>query len=138
MDTSPKVPRRRDLEMNLRRILVSVVAVVALVGMAVPAPADTSRIKASGSAPGSYRWGSGFKHIQKGDKIVWKNPTGATHTVTAYAGSWSKDSSVPSGGQTAFKFTKKGSFKYRCMQPGHSSLSGGECDGMCGEIHVTR
>lgn len=123
--------------MNLRRILVSVVAAVALIGMSVPAPADTSRIKASGS-PGSYKWGSGFKHITKGDKVVWKNPTGAAHTVTAYAGSWSKNSNVPSGGQTSFKFTRKGSFKYRCITQGHSSLSGGECKGMCGEIHVTR
>lgn len=123
--------------MNLRRILVSVVALVALMGISLPAPADTFRIKASGS-PGSYRWGSGFKHITKGDKIVWKNPTGATHTVTAYAGSWSKNSTVPSGGSTSFKFTRKGSFLYRCVTAGHSSLDGGECNGMCGEIHVTR
>lgn len=124
--------------MNPRRILVSSMAVIALMGMSVPAPADTARIKASGSAPGEYRWGSGFKHITKGDRIVWKNPTGTAHTVTAYAGRWSKNSSVPSGGQTSFRFRNKGSYKYRCTRPGHSSLSGGECSGMCGEIHVTR
>ena len=123
--------------MTFRRVLVSVLAVVALMAVATPTPAASFRVKASGS-PGNYSWQPDFRHINKGDRIVWKNPTGATHTVTAYAGEWSKNSTVPSGGKTAFKFTKKGSFKYRCMTAGHSSLNGGECNGMCGEIHVTR
>jgi plastocyanin len=121
--------------MMSRRIFVPVVALVALVGVATPSPADTSRVKASGS-PGSYRWQPDFRHIQKGDRIVWKNPTGTTHTVTAYSGPWSKNTTVPSGERTAKKFRKRGTYKYRCTIPGHSTLSGGQCNGMCGEIHV--
>lgn len=123
--------------MTFRRIFVPVLAIVALMAVATPTPAETSRVKASGS-PGSYRWQPDFRHITKGDKIVWKNPTGATHTVTAYSGQWNKDSTVASGNRTTFKFTNKGTFLFRCTQPGHSSVSGGECNGMCGEIHVTR
>ena len=122
-------------EMMSRRILIPVVALVALVGVATPSPADTSRVKAAGS-PGSYRWDPDFRHIQKGDRIVWKNPTGTTHTVTAYSGPWSKNTSVPAGERTSKKFRKRGTYKYRCTIPGHSSLSGGQCNGMCGEIHV--
>jgi plastocyanin len=123
--------------MTFRRILVSAVALVALMAVATPTPAASFRVKASGSV-GNYSWQPDFRHINKGDKIVWKNPTGATHTVTAYSGRWSKNSSVASGGSTSFRFRKTGAFLYRCMQPGHSSVSGGECNGMCGEIHVTR
>ena len=121
--------------MTFRRILVTVLALVALVALAAPSPADTFRVKASGSA-GSFRWQPDFRHIGKGDRIVWKNPTSATHTVTAYKGPWNKDASVSSGERTKFRFTRKGAYFYRCTQPGHSSLDNGECSGMCGEIHV--
>ena len=124
--------------MTFRRVLVSVLALIALMAVATPTPAASFRVKASGSSPGNFKWQPDFKHITKGDKIVWKNPTGATHTVTAYSGDWNKNSSVSSEARTSFKFTKKGTFLYRCTQPGHSSVSGGECNGMCGEIHVTR
>ena len=123
--------------MTSRRILVSVLALVAFMGLTTPSPADTSRVKASGSV-GSFRWQPDFRHITKGDRIVWKNPTSTSHTVTAYKGNWSKNSTVPSGERTAFKFKKTGSFLYRCTRPGHSSVNGDECSGMCGEIHVTR
>lgn len=123
--------------MTTRRLLVSVLALVALMGAATPSPAGTSRVKASGS-PGSFRWQPDFRHIVKGDRIVWKNPTSATHTVTAYKGRWSKNTSVSPGGRTSRKFRRTGSFLFRCTQQGHSSLTNGECNGMCGEIHVTR
>lgn len=123
--------------MRFRRILVSALALVALVVVAAPSPADTSRVRAKGS-PGSFRWAPDFRHITKGDKIVWKNGTSYTHTVTAYKGDWSKNTTVPAGERTSFKFRKTGQFLFRCTQQGHSSLSGGECNGMCGEIHVTR
>ena len=121
--------------MKFRRTLISALAVVSLVGVAAPAPADTYRVRAAGE-PGSFRWKPSFRHVSKGDKIVWKNPTSVTHTVTAYSGPWSKDSSVSPGGRTAFRFTKRGTYRYRCTTAGHSTLTGGECNGMCGEIHV--
>ena len=123
--------------MTFRRVFVSAFALVALMALATPTTAASFRVKASGS-PGSFRWQPDFRHINKGDKIVWKNPTGSTHTVAAYSGRWSKNSTLPSGGRTTFRFRKTGAVLYRCTQPGHSSLSGGECNGMCGEIHVTR
>ena len=124
--------------MTFRRVLVSVLALIAFMAVATPTPAASFRVKASGSSPDNFKWQPDFRHINKGDRIVWKNPTGATHTVTAYSGDWSKNSSVSSGERTKFRFRKTGTFLYRCTQPGHSSLSGGECNGMCGEIHVTR
>lgn len=120
-----------------RRILVSGLALAAFMGLTAPSPAETSRVKASGSA-GSYRWQPDVRTITKGDRIVWKNPTSATHTVTAYRGNWSKNSTVASGARTSFKFTRAGTYLYRCVQSGHSSLSNGECTGMCGKVRVTR
>lgn len=94
-------------------------------------------MKAAGS-PGSWQWQPGFKHIVKGTVVVWKNPTSSTHRVTAYTDNWSKDTAVASGESTRKRFKKPGLYGYRCTVTGHSSLSGGECEGMCGEIHVTR
>lgn len=118
-----------------RRIAVMAVALGALVVLAGPSPADTFRVKAAGS-PGSFSWNPSFRHINKGDKIVWKNPTSFTHTVKAYKGDWSKNVTIRPGERTSFRFRKRGTFKYRCTQTNHSSLTSGECNGMCGEIHV--
>ena len=118
----------------------AVISIVALLVAGVPSVAgsDTGRIKASGS-PGSWKWQPDFKHIYKGDKIVWKNPTSSTHRVTAYSDNWSKDAELSSsGGRTAKTFKKTGLYLYRCTMPGHSTVSGGECEGMCGEVHVAR
>jgi len=118
-----------------RRIVVMSLALVSLVLLAGPSPADTFRIKAAGT-PGSFKWQPSFKHINKGDKIVWKNPTSYTHTVSAYKGPWNKNTTIGSGERTSFRFRKRGTYKYRCTQPRHSSLTNGECNGMCGEVHV--
>lgn len=115
------------------RIVVMALAVVSLVAFAGPSTADTFRIRATSDR----EWSKPFKHINKGDRIVWKNPTSGTHTVTAYAGRWNKNATISPGEKTSFKFRRNGSYKYRCTQPGHSSLVNGECNGMCGEIHVT-
>jgi len=115
-----------------RRIVVMVVALVALVVLAGPSPADTFRVKATSERT----WNPAFRHISKGDRIVWKNPTSGTHTVTAYSGRWSKNTTLPAGERTSFRFRRTGSYKYRCTRPGHSAVVNGECSGMCGEIHV--
>ena len=93
--------------MPIRRILVSTVAVTALLLMASPSPADTFRIKAQGE-PGTFHWQPDFRHINKGDRIVWKNPTSATHTVTAYSGPWDKNTAIGPGERTAKTFRKTG------------------------------
>jgi len=107
-------------------------ALVAFVALAGPSPADTFRVRATSERT----WKPGFKHISKGDRIVWKNPTSGRHTVTAYSGQWSKDTTLSPGEKTSFRFRTNGSYKYRCTRRGHSSLVNGECSGMCGEIHV--
>jgi len=122
------------------RLRLAVISIAALSLAAVPSVAggDTARIKASGS-PGYWKWQPDFKHIYKGDRIVWKNPTSSTHRVTAYSNNWSKDTELSSsGGRTRKTFKKTGQYLYRCTMPGHSTLSGGECEGMCGEVHVAR
>jgi plastocyanin len=121
--------------MTVRRIALSLAAVLAFSLIATPAPADTSKFKAAG-APGSFHWQPDFRHIAKGDKIVWKNPTSATHTVTAWSGDWSMDKTIAPGDTLHKVFKKRGIYDFRCMQPGHSSVTNGECQGMCGEIHV--
>lgn len=92
---------------------------------------ETSRFKAAGS-PGSFHWQPVSRTIDKGEKIVWKNPTSTKHSVTAYGGGWSKDTTIASGERTSFKFKKAGTFTFRCKF--HSTVNNGECSGMCGTV----
>jgi len=75
--------------------------------------------------------------IHHGSKVVWKNPSGSglTHTVTAYAGNWSKNTTIHPGDSTSFTFNHTGRFKYYCTI--HGNVSGGNCTGMCGVVRVT-
>lgn len=122
--------------MSIRRLLVIAFALVGLVLAATPSTADSFRVRATGDGPTNYRWKPSARTIGKGDKVVWKNPTGATHTVTAYDGAWDKNSSVSPDAKTTFRFNRKGHYFYRCTRPGHSTLSDGECSGMCGHVVV--
>ena len=93
------------------------------------------------------------KGVAKGTKVKWCNSGNTTHTVTAYSGSWNKNTSLggsaagtgggtgggwapqaKAGSCTSFAFKKTGTFKYRCTI--HSTLSGNKCSGMCGVIKV--
>ncbi len=116
--------------------LLVVIALSGLVVATVPGTSagGTSRIKAAG-APGSFHWKPSSRSVAKGDKVVWKNPTSARHTVTAYGGGWKKDTTLSSGSTTSFKFKKAGTFLFRCKL--HSTLSNGECSGMCGSVKVS-
>ncbi len=115
-----------------RRAVVLILALAAVVALAGPSPADTLRVRATSQ----NTWNPDFRHINPGDRIVWKNPTSRRHTVTAYSGGWSKDTTIRPGERTRFTFRSTGSYLYRCTR--HSSLVNGECNGMCGEIHVAR
>jgi plastocyanin len=72
--------------------------------------------------------------VAKGTRVNWRSVSG-THTVTAYKGDWSKDTTISSGEQTGFRFRKNGTFRYRCRF--HSSLVAGTCSGMCGRVKVS-
>ncbi len=120
-----------------RRLGILALAAACVVAFAPPAESGRARIKAAGS-PGNWKWDPSFKHIIKGSVVIWKNPTSVTHRVVAYSDNWKKNTELPSGERTRKRFRKTGAYLYRCTQPGHSTLSGGECSGMCGQIHVAR
>ncbi|HEX2296161.1 MAG TPA: hypothetical protein VHN37_12750, partial [Actinomycetota bacterium] len=68
-----------------RRLGVGVAAAVAVVGLAAPSLGDTTRIKAV-KRDGKFVWNKDFVSVNKGDKVVWRNPTNRKHTVTFYQG----------------------------------------------------
>lgn len=117
------------------KTIVVLLTIAALIVVAGPSQGDTFRIRASGSSSEGWDWRPDFKGIANGDRIVWKNPTGTKHTVTAYKGPWSKDTVVPPGERTRKVFKKNGAYYYRCRI--HSTMSDGICSGMCGHIHVS-
>ncbi len=117
-------------------------ALAAAAGLLTAVPAaslgDTVGVRAAGSV-GTWRWDPDFRHITKGDRVRWRNPTNVTHRVVAYRGRWSKSTSIAPGESTSKRFRRAGSYLYRCTVTGHSRLSSdGTCSGMCGEVHVTR
>lgn len=115
-----------------RRLGVTVAAAVAVVGLAAPSLGDTTRIRAV-KKDGKFVWNKDFVSVNKGDKVVWKNPTGVNHTVTFYEGA-KKNTTINPGERTSKKFTTKGPKYYRCTI--HSTLNGDDCNGMCGHVHV--
>jgi plastocyanin len=120
----------------ISRLLVVVITAGSIL---VPATslADTKRFRAAGQ-PGSFRWEPSVRRIFKRDRIVWTNPTGVSHTVTAYRGRWSKNTLIGPGERTARRFRRAGLYKFRCTIAGHSSLQDGRCSGMCGKVRVRR
>lgn len=122
-----------------RRLVIALVLALGVLAL-LPAssPGATFRVRASGS-PGTFAWDPDFRHITKGNRIKWTNPTDYSHRVVAYKGAWSKETTIAPGESTTKRFRRAGSYKYRCTFPGHSTLSAdGTCSGMCGTIHVTR
>lgn len=115
-----------------RRLGVSVAAGAAVVALAAPSLGDTTRIKAV-KRDGKFVWNKDFVSISKGDRVVWKNPTGRNHTVTFYEGA-TKNTTIGPGERTSKKFRTRGAKYYRCTL--HSELNDGECTGMCGHVHV--
>jgi plastocyanin len=126
--------------------LISRLLVVGITAGLILAPAsslaDTKRFRAAGS-PGSFRWEPSARRIVRGDRIVWSNPTGTSHTVTAYRGRWSKNTLIGPGERTARRFRRAGLYKFRCTinsgtPAAHSTVQDGQCSGMCGRVRVRR
>lgn len=122
----------------IKKLSIVLVIVVGIsVALLVPqSVAAKSKIKAAGSQSDGFRWEPSSRSIAKGDTIVWSNPTGKNHTVSAYGGNWSKNTQIGPGENTKKRFKKGGTFKFRCLVRGHSTLSDGECIGMCGQVVV--
>jgi plastocyanin len=81
--------------------------------------------------------------VSNGAKVVWKNASATVHSVTAYKGPWSKDTTVSGGSTTSFTFSRTVTFKYFCKFHAHITASGmcvantGIPTKMCGTIVVT-
>ncbi len=116
----------------LRYLLVG--AVVAGLVLAPAAIADTFRVKATRNDT----WNPDFRHIQRRDRIVWKNPArfNTVHNIKAYSNNWNKFERLSPGERTRKRFRRRGTYKYRCTL--HSDMDNGQCTGMCGIIHVGR
>lgn len=121
------MPPRRS-----RRSAVLCLAALSVMILPTASQSATARIKATDSR----RWNPDFKHIEPGSKIVWRNPTSRTHTVTAYGRRWNKDTRLAPGTGTSKTFKREGVYKFRCKK--HSTVSDGNCNGMCGVVHVEK
>ena len=119
------------MRLHTRVMAVLALACVALVALPATSIGGKVRIKATSNRT----WNPDFKGVQKGTKVIFKNPTGVTHNVTAYRGDWSKNTDIAPGSRTRKVFKKNGAFYYRCRF--HSTLVDGDCNGMCGHIHVS-
>ena len=113
------------------RVALLMAIVASLLALPAISLGDTVRIRATAERT----WRPAFKQVVKGTKVVWKNPTGTRHTVTAYSSNWSKDVVIKPGERTAKTFKRTGAYYYRCRL--HSALNGTECTGMCGHVHVS-
>lgn len=118
----------------VRILLALTLAVTGIVVVPATSAGETSKVKAAGS-PGNFTWKPATRRIAEDDKVVWKNPTSADHTVTAYGGNWRNDDRLDPGDRLRIKFGSKGVYRYRCKL--HSTLSDGNCSGMCGKVKVS-
>ena len=122
--------------MRSRRVVVAAAALGLVLAFPGTSMGDSFRVRATGSSP-NFAWDPDYRHITKGDRVVWKNTTSASHRVVAYKGPWAKDTTIGPDETTAKRFRRTGTYRYRCTMPGHSTLADGNCQGMCGTVHVT-
>jgi len=113
------------------KLLIPAIALVTL--FAVSPVANSAVVVKGVSTSSGFRWRPKTTDVAKGTKVVWKAVSG-NHTVTAYKGSWSKNTRINQGEQTSFTFKNTGVFKFRCTF--HSTLTNGVCSGMCGKVVV--
>lgn len=106
-------------------------------GTDLPAVAGATVVAGGGPAAFLWRWDSPSAEVKRGQTVRWENPTTTTHHVTAYAGPWSTSEHVASDATVEERFTRPGTYSYRCDVRSHSELINGECLGMCGEIIVS-
>jgi plastocyanin len=121
------------------RTLVRLALVGAMVASVLALPLTSFANHVVVKATANDTWNESYNHVAPGTRVVWKNPErlGAPHDLTSYGRNWDKSVFLEPGEQTAKRFRKTGTYKYRCRL--HSSKRPGEqCKGMCGVIHVAR
>ena len=117
------------------KVLVAGV-LASLLALGSPAVGAAVKIKAKGS-PGNFKFDPEYPHVEKGSKVAWKNATSYAHRLAFYKGRWAgKSFDLPANGSFSKKPKKGGKYFYRCSF--HSSLSGDNCNGMCGAFHVQK
>jgi plastocyanin len=110
------------------------VTIASCIVLAFPSTAEaaTYRVRADGND-----WRPKIKRIVRGDRVVWRNPTGRRHDVVSRGKNWSYRAVLDPGERTDPKrFGKIGRYRYRCTL--HSGIVDGVCKGMCGVIRVRR
>jgi plastocyanin len=127
------------MKTQLRLGLVTVLTVT-LVAAPMTSYADHTVVKAVETP---NRWDASnevgaqsYVHVTPGTRVVWRNlaDNNNAHDLTAYGRNWDKRVMLQPGEGTAKRFRENGTFKYRCRL--HSRMQGGQCEGMCGVIHV--
>jgi plastocyanin len=78
-------------------------------------------------------WSPTTVAISTRDTIKWKAVIG-THSVTAYGGNWRFNHDMLAGQAVHRIFRQAGTFRFRCTF--HSTLTNGQCSGMCGKVVV--
>jgi plastocyanin len=119
------------------RIALVVVALLAVSAVATTAAAAKDR-QAPTRATKTVKaivthWSPATVRISNGDTIKWKAVSG-THTVSAYGGNWTFNKDLSTGDVEDRTFRHAGTFRFRCMI--HSTLTNGQCSGMCGKVVV--
>lgn len=123
-----------------------------VVGLAIAAPGSAEGLSrthkpktfvvkaAGGPVPFTWAWAPAEITISAGDRVTWKNPTDATHHVTAWGEGWTTAAHVDIGGDFTYRFKKPGVYRYWCDIVGHADIvylaDEGSCVGMCGVIVV--
>lgn len=124
---------------TIARGLFTAALVASLIGApAIPTQAATTRVRVV-----DFRFRPANVSISRGSRVRWHNATsGTTHTVTAYKGHWSKNTTLVAGGSTSFTFRRSGIYRYYCSVHAHIT-SDGRCVAnagiptrMCGTITV--
>ncbi len=120
--------------MTERRSVARWLVVVALVVLPVLVAGNAAAGNAGVHATISRTWSPVHTRVDPGSRVIWRNPTSISHTVTAFGGNWSIDRTLLPGALVGRTFNSAGVFKFRCRF--HSALVGGVCSGMCGRIVV--
>lgn len=138
------IQRSRGIAVR-RPVIFIVLLLVAVLAFPAAAPAARYKIKAREDPgvcdPDANCWRPSFRHILKGDVVIWKNPAtnSRVHDLTAInKRKWNIDKVLNPGDKAKRRFRKKGTYKFRCTI--HSRMVRRNdrkvCDGMCGVVHV--
>lgn len=126
------------LSLSRRAALVALAAGLALAPAASLGAA--TKIKAIDGSSG-WEFTPDKKTVVKGTTVKWLGKSMMVHHVAFYkkpAKSGVGGFNLEPGGAVKRKMKKPGVYKYRCTLSNHSSLSGGTCTGMCGQVKVTK